>query len=343
MQTDPADVLPVVFATALVGTSALVFGLLPLLRRRLMDVPNARSSHSTATPRGGGLAVAASILVAVTVAGAFGYTVRPIILVAALAFAVIGCIDDVRGLSVRLRLGFQFAAGAVVAVIVLGRVESSSAMAPLLLVTVTLWLVAYTNAFNFMDGINGISCMTAALSGAWYVFVALSEGLAFVALLGAAVAGAAFGFLPWNAPRARVFLGDAGSYSLGLMIASMAALTWAGGAPLVVALAPLLIYLADTAVTLARRIHARRPWHEAHREHVYQMLTHFQSHVVVSLVVTTFTAALCLLVFTVNPFSQSLAWAGALLVVAGYLALPRVASRVAAKSTSGTVAPELRR
>ena len=113
---------------------------------------------------------------------------------------------------------------------------------------------------------------------------------------GAAVAAGALAFLPWNAVRARVFLGDAGSYGLGLALALLAAQAVVRHVPLEAALAPLALYLADTGWTLQRRVRAGERIFEAHRTHTYQRLCDVGwSHQRVTLATTAVTVAVCLL------------------------------------------------
>ena len=126
------------------------------------------------------------------------------------------------------------------------------------------------NVFNFMDGVNGISAAHALIGGVAYACLGRGVRTGFLVTAGAAVAASALAFLPWNAVRARVFLGDVGSYGLGAALAVLAARAVMRGIPPEAVLGPLALYLADTAWTLQRRIRARERWFEPHRTHVYQ-------------------------------------------------------------------------
>lgn len=263
-----------VFVTALGVSLVGMTAVLPLLRRaQVMDVPNARSSHAAPTPRGGGIAVIVALLAASLVGTWLGLVWEPVALFAVVAFAALGMVDDLRGLDVSVRLLVQLLMAVVVAVEVLGVEPLLAGVAGVAIATV--WLVGYTNAFNFMDGVNGISALNAVLAGGWYTYLGVTRDVDVLVALGSAVVGAALGFLPWNAPRARVFLGDVGSYGLGLTLGLLALLAWAAGVHLLIAIAPLTVYLADTSWALVRRVLGSRPWHEAHREHVYQRLTDY--------------------------------------------------------------------
>jgi UDP-N-acetylmuramyl pentapeptide phosphotransferase/UDP-N-acetylglucosamine-1-phosphate transferase len=138
---------------------------------------------------------------------------------------------------------------------------------------VLLWLVAYTNAFNFMDGINGISVAQVVVAGAAWWALGVHEHAHDLATAGAMVAAAGLAFAPFNAPtRARMFLGDVGSYFLGGWLAATAVIGLRSGIPPEAILAPLALYCADTSTTLIRRIRRGEAWTQPHREHRYQRL-----------------------------------------------------------------------
>jgi UDP-N-acetylmuramyl pentapeptide phosphotransferase/UDP-N-acetylglucosamine-1-phosphate transferase len=313
------------------ATLALGLALQPLVVQAMraaavIDTPGPRSSHTVATPRGGGLAVVvaatAGLLIfpqALTSVVARPY--GPIWTVAAtmLLFAAVGLAEDLRGIAVPARLALQASAGLVAGLLL--------APGPLMVVVlVALWLTGYANAFNFMDGVNGISAVHAALAGVVYAIAGTRYGLPALAVTGAVTAAAAASFLPWNARRARIFLGDVGSYGLGGLLGAASVVALAGGVPPEVAVAPLALYLADTGATLARRCYRGEPWYRPHRTHVYQRLTDLGwSHPRVTMVTAAASAAVC---------GCALAAAGsglatrigldalAVAVLAGYLAAP---------------------
>lgn len=280
-------------AAAFAFTAAACVPVLKLLRgRAIVDVPNHRSSHTVATPRGAGLAVAIGALLAVA-------TVRdhvPGLLVVALgsaAFGVLGLIEDLRGINVGGRLSAQaaLAVGATVAVTnTTDRQVSVGTIA--LLVVLALFVVSYVNAFNFMDGINAISGAQAVVTGV--ALAILGHHFHVVSLeIGAGIlAAAALGFLPFNAPQARMFLGDVGSYFMGAWIALLMVLAVLAHVPFVAAVSPAAIYGIDTASTVIRRLRNHEAVFEPHRSHVYQQLARrFGSHMVATAVVSAATAA----------------------------------------------------
>jgi UDP-N-acetylmuramyl pentapeptide phosphotransferase/UDP-N-acetylglucosamine-1-phosphate transferase len=241
---------------------------IPLLRRAaVIDVPGHRSSHVMPTPRGGGIPVAAGLLVAAGLIGGLNVTFFAL---AVTAFGMLGAAEDVRGLTVRGRLALQAAGSLMVAVLLVSGLAAPAPVLLLLVLLCTAWITGFVNAFNFMDGVNGISGAHALVAGLVYAAVGWWQHDGFLVPAGAAVAAGAFAFLPWNAGRARVFLGDAGSYALGAVLATLAAYAVLQGVPVEAAGGPLLLYVADTAWTLQRRIRAGERWSEPHRSHVYQ-------------------------------------------------------------------------
>ena len=247
----------------------LTAGLVPLVRAQvvhhgILDIPNHRSSHAEPTPRAGGIACLAGVLAAAAVGQVVGHEPSGWSLVAACVLAVVGFADDRASLPAVARLGAQVAVGTVSG-FALGGFWAAAAGA--------LLVPAVVNAVNFMDGINGITSLTMTVWGVSALSVGLASGLGSLTVIGAATAGGALGFLPYNAPRARMFLGDVGSYLFGGLAAMGVLLAATGGASVAVVLAPLAPYAADTGSALVRRAIRRESLTQAHREHVYQQLT----------------------------------------------------------------------
>jgi len=261
--------------------SALLTGLLRryALRTGLIDRPNARSSHSIPTPRGGGLAIVATSLFAMTLL--FVWQWLPARLFAALAggglaVAIAGFIDDRHTLPARIRFAVHVCA-ALWCLVCLG------GLPPMLLdqrlvtlgwagyVLGTLAIVWVLNLFNFMDGIDGIAASEAIfVTGAGAVLGATQSPATLAAAI---VCAACVGFLVWNWPPAKIFMGDVGSGYLGF---SIAVLALASGQDNPVAIWVWLIlggtFFVDATVTLLRRTLRGERIHEAHRSHAYQWL-----------------------------------------------------------------------
>jgi glycosyltransferase WbpL len=264
--------------------SALLTGLVMRLALRygIVDSPNARSSHVRVTPRGGGVAIAIVCVVGVAAMCATGWAdarFAAALGVGGTFVALIGFLDDRHSVSVATRL-LVHCVSAALAVYLLGglpplqvgaRVVDLGLFGDLLATAATVWAV---NAFNFMDGIDGIAASEASL------VAVLGGALAFGALNGSEIAGAAAifagsccGFLLWNWPPARIFMGDAGSGFLGFFVAVLAlgAAQHAPAAPFVwLILAG--AFFVDATTTFARRLLRGARVHQAHREHAYQWL-----------------------------------------------------------------------
>jgi UDP-GlcNAc:undecaprenyl-phosphate/decaprenyl-phosphate GlcNAc-1-phosphate transferase len=320
------------------GTEAMA---IPLLRRAaIVDVPGHRSSHVVPTPRGGGIPVVAGLLVA---AGLIGGLDATFFASAVAAFGMLGTAEDVCGLTVRWRLALQASSALMIAVLLVSGLAVPIPVLTLLVVLCTAWITGFVNAFNFMDGVNGISGAHALVAGLVYAGLGWWRHDGFLVPAGAAVAAGALAFLPWNAGRARVFLGDAGSYALGAVLATLAAYAVLQGVPVEAAGGPLLLYVADTAWTLQRRVRAGQRWSEPHRSHVYQRWCDAGwSHQRVAATTAATTALLSLLgaaSLTGSPVLRAAADLAGAWVLLTYLRSPaRLAARAARAAREGVAA-----
>jgi len=325
--------------TAAALTATLTLALCPpviamLRRHALIDLPSQRRTNSVATPRGGGIAPASAVLL-VLLAGALGAPAGrtwTALIVAAAAFAAVGVAEDLRGVRPLRRLLLQLAGAVpVVALVVLPAVPSR--WWALVCAVGVIWLVSYVNCFNFMDGINGISGVTALVTGTVWALVGAREGVTGLAWGGAVTAAAGAAFLPYNLPRARVFLGDTGSYFFGGLIGALALVALTAGISPLVVVAPLLLALLDTGTTLVRRVWRHEPWSLPHRDHVYQRVTtlgwtHTRSAVVFG-VLSALASVVAVIGSRATPAGQALTVLALAVLSAGYLALPRLLRRSA--------------
>jgi UDP-GlcNAc:undecaprenyl-phosphate GlcNAc-1-phosphate transferase len=326
------DLLAVAACGAVVVAAEAVT--IPLLRRAaIIDMPGHRSSHTVPTPRGGGIPIAAGLLVG---AGLIGGAFAVVFACAVAAFGLLGFAEDLRGLSAGRRLGLQAVGGVLLALVLVSGLAGSTARLVLLVTLCAAWITAFVNAFNFMDGVNGISGAHALIAGVVYALVGWWQHDGFLLPAGAAVAASALAFLPWNAGQARVFLGDAGSYALGAALAVLAAYALLRGVPPEAVLGPLALYLADTAWTLQRRIRAGERWLEAHRNHIYQRWCDAGwSHQRVTVTAAAATVLLSLLgavSLTGDPALRAVADLAAAAVVITYLRSPALLARRAARA-----------
>ena len=244
----------------------------------MLDRPGEHKSHATPTPYLGGvaivLAVTLAILLAAVVRGEELATLSQLLglLGIALTMALTGLVDDLRGLPVALRFGLQFAAA--LGLWAIGIRVSLTGLTLVDLPLTVLWTVGITNAMNLLDNMDGLSASTATIASLWFGVIALINGQVLVGALAFAVAGAAAGFLRDNRPPARIYMGDAGSLFLGIMLASLGMQLSLGRGMLATAAIPILVLtvpVLDTAlVTVARLRHGISPFqggrdHTSHR------------------------------------------------------------------------------
>lgn len=265
------------------------------LARSLIDVPNARSSHSVPTPRGGGVAIVLTFLGALAVIAAFGL-VSPAhgwaVVGGGGVVALIGFLDDHGHIAARWRLLAHFAGafwvlaaiGGVPPLVLLGQQISLGGGGVVLAALYLVWLL---NLYNFMDGIDGLASVEAicvCLGGALLFVLNGHAGLAALpVLLAAAVAG----FLWWNFPPAKIFMGDAGSGFLGIVLGifSLQA-AWVSADLFWSWLILLGVFIVDATWTLLRRLLRGKRIYEAHRSHAYQHASQrFGRHLPVTLFV----------------------------------------------------------
>ncbi|MBF0498464.1 MAG: glycosyltransferase family 4 protein [Deltaproteobacteria bacterium] len=285
--------------------SILLAGLIlrvSLNRQALLDVPNSRSSHSLPVPRGGGLAIVLCL------AAGLGYfslvrsaPVYPALLLSTSIIAGVGFIDDVKNLPAGLRALIQLAAALTFILVSdtsinyldfpgLGRLP----LGGLGQIAAVIWLVALTNFYNFMDGIDGLAGGEGVLVGLATAGLFSLHGQRDLALVSLVIAGGSLGFLKYNFPPAKMFMGDAGSGTLGFVFGALALIAQARcNVSLWVFVLFLGTFLVDTTVTLIKRITAGEKWYQAHRSHYYQRLTrHWSSHLRVTRTMLVITGLL---------------------------------------------------
>jgi Fuc2NAc and GlcNAc transferase len=290
---------PSVILAAIVAVSGVLAAVLTgairryAIARNLLDHPNQRSSHTIATPRGGGVAIVVAATLAVVglgVAGHVAWRDALVVLGAGALLAVVGFVDDRGHVAARWRFLTHVAAAAMV-VLAVGPPPGLTAIAPWFgvgwLVVMALYLVWLINLTNFMDGIDGIASSEVITTCLGAALLARATGLGGAAqLLPVALAGATAGFLIWNWPPARIFMGDAGSGFLGITIGTLSLMAARASRPLFVAWLILFgVFLVDSTVTLITRVIRGKRIYEAHREHAYQRVSRARGHRFVTLCV----------------------------------------------------------
>jgi UDP-N-acetylmuramyl pentapeptide phosphotransferase/UDP-N-acetylglucosamine-1-phosphate transferase len=247
-------------------------------RRGYLDVPNDASSHTVPTPRNGGFAVLAGIVLGFMTIAFEPQAWKTLLVV--LCCAALPIVDEFHPLSRVLRFVIQFAL-ALAAVLFLELGPRVVALSSTMHVNIgvlgsalaVIWIVAVLNTYNFMDGLNGLASSAAVWAGLTAAFLGFHTHDAIVGVLGVSVAAAAAGFIPWNVPSGSVFMGDVGSATLGLVLALVSLRLVCDGVPAPAALLPLLSFCSDAFVTIIRRaLKGERFFATRHRSHFYQLL-----------------------------------------------------------------------
>lgn len=266
------------------------------MRTRLLDTPNERSSHTVPTPRGGGVAIVASFLLSAAGLAMVNHRtggLSPALLGGTVAIAIVGWMDDRHSLRARWRFFTHTAAGvwmlwlmggSIPPVPMFGHLVDLGWFGTALAVGFIVWM---TNLFNFMDGIDGLAsveAITVALGGALCWWLASASPQWYLPVL---LASSVAGFLIWNYPPAKIFMGDAGSGFLGAVIALFA--LWTALAHQQVYWSWFILigcFMVDATTTLVRRVRRGEKASEAHRTHAYQYASRRHgSHKVVTLAV----------------------------------------------------------
>lgn len=249
------------------------------LQHNMMDLPNQRSSHCVPTPRGGGMAIVVSFLVALLVALSMNWlpaAATVAFLGAGCLVALIGFLDDRGHVPAGWRLLVHFCAAAwglywLGGPPVLSLGDAKLELGLLGIVLGLLYLVWLLNLYNFMDGIDGIAGVEAVTICLAVVVVCLLLDNRQAALAPALLGLATAGFLLWNFPPAKIFMGDAGSGFLGLMLGLISVqMAWLEPMMFWVWLILLGVFLVDASVTLLRRLIRGERIYQAHRDHAYQ-------------------------------------------------------------------------
>jgi UDP-GlcNAc:undecaprenyl-phosphate GlcNAc-1-phosphate transferase len=302
----------------------------------LVDVPNQRSSHKEPTPRGGGLGILVAF--AAGLLALHGLSDAPMLDPAVAGFAagglvmgVAGLADDIKPMSFAVKLVAQvvasviaMTAGLVIEIVYvpgLGPVELGAAGYALTM----LWMIGLANAYNFMDGLDGVAGGTAMLASGFLCAVGILLGDGRVAVLSLLLAATSGGFLLLNFPPARIFMGDVGSQFLGFTFAALGVLLAQGdttGTLVLIMPALLFHFLFDTLFTVVRRWRRGEDLTSAHRSHLYQLLnrsglSHRQVATFHYLLVATQGAAALWMVHAA-PGQRPLAFLGLALVQAIY-------------------------
>ncbi|MFL1545155.1 MraY family glycosyltransferase [Pseudomonas sp. O39] len=284
--------LPAVTIVALLLTGALRHY---ALSRSLIDIPNARSSHVVPTPRGGGVSIVVSFLLALLLTASMGLIAWPLtwaLLGAGTGIAILGFLDDHGHISARWRLLGHFVAaawalfwiGGLPPLMIAGFTINLGWIGHLLAAVYLVWLL---NLYNFMDGIDGIASVEAICVCLGSALLYWITGHKLITLTPLLLSFAVAGFLYWNFPKARIFMGDAGSGFLGVTLGVLSLqAAWIEPQQLWSWLILLGVFITDATWTLLRRLLRGDKVYEAHRSHAYQFASRqFGKHQPVTLAV----------------------------------------------------------
>ncbi len=298
-----AALLASVLATALIRQYAL--------RHKVLDIPNQRSSHSTPTPRGGGLAIVIvfySVMMAMFLYSQVDAD-RFMVLLIGLPVAAIGFFDDHMPIGARWRFLVHFLTSILALYFLRGFPTFNIGHLPLKLgvlgyIIGALFLVWWLNLFNFMDGTDGIAASEAVFVAGTLALFTYQRDLAF-AEISLCLLAASAGFLVWNWPRAKIFMGDVGSGFLGLLLGLLVLIAaWQQPAMLYVGMVLFGVFFVDATYTLLCRIGTGQCWHQAHCSHTYQHAAkqygHFRVLIAVWLINVCWLLPIALLIYR-NP------------------------------------------
>lgn len=247
----------------------------------IVDMPNARKVHTQAMPRMGGIAIYAAFVLGTLALGIYTRQVAAL-LIAGTIVMLTGLVDDIKGISPKIKL-----LGQVIASLVLVRAgyyvefitnpfDGSIISLGFWGIPITvIWLTGISNTVNLIDGLDGLSAGVSAIAAGATAIVCLSQGEILAASLAAVLAASALGFLPWNFHPAKTFMGDCGSLLLGFLLGALSLMGLSKGATVISIFIPFIILgvpFFDTSFAIIRRLFLKKPIFEADKMHLHHSL-----------------------------------------------------------------------
>lgn len=266
--------LSVTFLLTFLLSAGLVYVAIALGRRFVMlDLPGERQSHSQPTLTGGGIGIVSSLVLSSLVFTLQGLVAQDwvfIVLPGVVVLSVIGWMDDRRPVSARFRLFVQLAVSFALIGSLVFAGKLNGWLIPLLAGVAIVWIM---NVYNFMDGSHGMAGFQGVFAGLLLALIFLFEKQPLLLIPSLLIAASCAGFLPFNMPNPRIFMGDAGSVPLGFAISALLVMGLTVGAlSFPAALLVLAVFLVDGSLTLLKRVIRGEQWYTAHKQHVYQRL-----------------------------------------------------------------------
>lgn len=268
-------------AAFLVSLAVTPFAIKLAKKFNIVDIPNQRKVHTTPTPRMGGIAIYAGFVVGALLLGVYTRQMAAL-LIATTIVMVTGLVDDMKGISPKLKL-----LGQLVASLVLVKAgfwlefitnPFSGGIIDLgwwgIPITV-IWLTGISNTINLIDGLDGLSSGVSVIAAVATAVVCVSQGEMLAAILAGVLAAAACGFIPWNFHPAKTFMGDCGSLTLGFVLGALALMGLSKGATVVSVFIPFIILgvpVFDTFFAIIRRLFLKKPIFEADKMHLHHSL-----------------------------------------------------------------------
>ena len=310
------------FLFSLVATAILFPPVIYFLKRLdNYDIPNSRSSHSVPTPRSGGVVV---VFVSVVDYALFDFR-APYFVFVMIPFAILGLVDDFKKLGPKFRL-------MLLTLFAIAEVCFAASNFNLIVGLISVvFIVGFVNAWNFMDGINGLSAFSSILIGTTWWILGEFGSLPVVKYVSVILVGVGIAFALFNAFKPMVFLGDVGAYGLGAFVSGTVVYAFYLKPYIaILMLFALIPAMFDTTFTLLRRLLKRERLLESHRDHIYQQLIDLgYSHIKVSLMYSTFIVfcgIVSVIVMKIGHLYYFLGLFGCLVLGIAYLYLPRLAS-----------------
>lgn len=277
------------FAVALLVSLAVMPAVILLAKKTgALDAPNARKVHKTPIPRIGGLGIYAGFMAAIVfVATKFGFDAEMVnetvgLVVSGSLIVALGLVDDYKNLPARIKLAGQICAAAVLVVVFGVRIDFVTDpfgdylyLEWFAIPATMFWLVGLTNTVNLIDGLDGLAAGVASIASFTILLIALEQNFILVAILTAALAGAACGFLKYNFHPAQIFMGDTGSMFLGFMLAGISvtgAVKSVATIALIVPIFALGLPILDTTFAIVRRLRGGVPIFKPDKGHLHHRL-----------------------------------------------------------------------
>lgn len=308
----------IAIAVAFIAAVALTPLAIKLARKfNIVDIPNQRKVHTTAMPRIGGIAIYAAFVLGTLALAVYTREVAALLIAGTIVFLT-GFVDDIKGISPKIKLIGQVLASLVLVKagfyveFITNPFDGSIISLGWWGIPITvIWLTGISNTVNLIDGLDGLSAGVSAIAAGATAIVCLAQGEILAASLAAVLAASALGFLPWNFHPAKTFMGDCGSLLLGFLLGALALMGLSKGATVISIFIPFIILgvpFFDTSFAIIRRLFLKKPIFEADKMHLHHsLLSMGMSHAqtVLTIYALALTMGLCAVLMAILTSSQA--------------------------------------